>query len=204
MKTCTKCKKELLESEFTKHSQKKDKLNSWCRACEKIEKGKSLLRNPLCSMCHVSPHMDGDRLCYPCSRKSKGRGEPSCRRRKDLGGKCPRCETRYRNEGQPYCPPCKLDYQNEKRAKKWHERYVGNEAKRIETNRGYATNLLARGKIRRGSCVFCGAPGTQFHHYDYERKTRNFEDVCDGCHGKVHSFLQFAVDSFIKHGVKVV
>lgn len=34
MKTCSKCKAEKPESEFSKHSQKKDGLNSWCRSCK--------------------------------------------------------------------------------------------------------------------------------------------------------------------------
>lgn len=161
-----------------------------------------LIRNPLCFRCESVPHMKSDVYCYPCSRIIKNKGEPSCRRRKDLNGICPRCLVNPRGT-QPYCPKCKLDYQNEKRAKKWHERYVNNEAKRIETARAYATGLLQRNKIRRGGCVFCGGKGTQFHHYDYELRTRNFEDVCDLCHNHAHIVLKTFVDMFRFGGVRV-
>jgi hypothetical protein len=130
----------------------------------------------------------GDKYCWPCKWILKRRPAPR-KSRKRWDGLCPRCRTNVRG-AQPYCPKCKLDYQNETRAKKWAERYATNPAKKMETSRAYATGLLQRRKIRRGLCVFCGASGTQFHHYDYERKTRNFEDVCDQCHTDVHRFLK--------------
>lgn len=37
MKTCSKCKQEKSETDFNKHKQKKDGLNSWCRDCTKLE-----------------------------------------------------------------------------------------------------------------------------------------------------------------------
>lgn len=156
----------------------------------------------LCFTCKSAAAMKGSSYCYPCERKRKGIGEPSCRRRKTDTHLCPRCLTNERGT-QPYCPRCKLDYQNETRAKKWRERYSNNRIKQIETSRAYATGLLQRGKIRRCSCVFCGDTGTQFHHYDYERKTRNFEDVCDLCHSHLHIFLQTVVDIFRFQGVKL-
>jgi len=143
--------------------------------------------------------------CRACESRAKiaRRGPPSStRRRRGPIHLCPRCLTKERGT-QPYCPKCKLDYQNQTRAKKWAQRYSNNEARRIETARQYATNLLARGKIRRGPCVFCGEHGTQFHHYDYERKTRNFEDTCDRCHSDVHQFLQLTVDTMRLYGVKL-
>jgi hypothetical protein len=144
--------------------------------------------------------------CRYCESRAKiaRRGPPtSVRRRRGPTNLCPRCLKSERGS-QPYCPQCKLDYQNETRAKKWSDRYANNESRRIETARAYATNLLARGKIRRHACVFCGDMGTQFHHYDYERKTRNFDDVCDLCHAHVHIFLKTLVDIFCKFGVRVV
>jgi hypothetical protein len=88
------------------------------------------------------------------------------------------------------CHLCKNEDQNRRRAKKWAERYATDDQKRIETARAYATGLLQRGKIKRGLCVFCGNQGTEFHHYDYERKTRNFDDVCHLCHDEAHAFLK--------------
>lgn len=129
--------------------------------------------------------------CKDCEFKRNviRRGFPKWRRRTGDTTLCPKCLINERGS-QPYCPNCKKEYQNRTRAKKWSERYVGNEAKRIETARQYATGLLRRGKIKREDCVFCGNPGTQFHHYDYERKTLNFDDVCDLCHSQVHRFLE--------------
>jgi len=174
-----------------------------CKECERLNRVQQLLNNPLCCRCKRVPHMNGSAYCYQCTRDMKGLGVPTRKKRKVDTHLCPRCLIRERGD-QPYCPPCKLDYQNETRAKKWAQRYVGNDAKRIETARAFATGLLARGKIRRGPCVFCGDPGIQFHHYDYELRTRNFEDVCCDCHRKAHQFLQFVVDSFRYHGVRVV
>lgn len=156
---------------------------------EAIYRARYLSRNPLCIKCKSVPHMNGDAYCYPCSRKSKGLGEPSVRRRKQNLEWCKVCGVRPRLSYHHYCAVCKRDYQNRTRAKKWAERYCNNELKRIETARAYATGLLARGKIKRQACVFCGDPGTQFHHYDYELRTRNFDDVCDPCHVLAHRFL---------------
>lgn len=36
-KTCTLCKEIKPTTEFTKHSQKKDGLNSWCKPCKRIK-----------------------------------------------------------------------------------------------------------------------------------------------------------------------
>jgi hypothetical protein len=61
--------------------------------------------------------------------------------------------------------------------------------KRIAVVRKYAHTLLMAGEVERTDCVFCGAPDTEFHHYDYEDRTRNFESACGSCHGGIHEFL---------------
>lgn len=40
LKTCTKCGKTLPTTEFCKHKQKKDGLDSWCKICSKLSKQK--------------------------------------------------------------------------------------------------------------------------------------------------------------------
>lgn len=187
-KPCSKCKKELPISEFWKHNNIVGRYPS-CRSCERNRRLQFLIQHPLCFRCGINKHMDGDRYCYPCSRIYKNRGEPRFRTRKTGLNWCSKCGIRERVSYHHMCHQCKMEYQNKTRAKRWHDRYKTNPIKQIETARAYATGLLARGKIRRGPCVFCGRQGTQFHHFDYERKTRNFADVCYPCHKKTHRLL---------------
>jgi hypothetical protein len=151
---------------------------------------KSLRENPNCRRCKAAPHAPGDFYCVDCSRIVRHKGPRKWFSRRTGLEWCKICGIRERLPYHHYCHLCKMEYQNRTRAKKWSERYASNDAKRIETARAYATNLLARGKIRRGPCAFCGEQGTQFHHYDYERKTRNFDDVCYECHLAAHKILR--------------
>ena len=188
LKTCTVCHQQLPTTSFSKHSQKKDGLNSWCRECEKKKRIESLARNPLCCKCKERPHIDGNFYCYACDRKRKGKGAPRwVSRRADLEW-CKICEHNPRLPYHQYCAYCKREYN-----RKWWEKNVRKHrsARLRKLNaRAYATGLLQNGKIKRGPCVFCGSPGTAFHHYDYEDRTRNFDDVCRPCHDDVHRFLK--------------
>lgn len=189
-KTCTCCQQSLNESLFHKHSQKKDGLNSWCKACEKIKQASKHTRNPLCSGCKSVPHMNGNAYCYSCDRKRKGRGNPKWISRRTGLEWCKICERNPSLSYHQYCHDCKIEYERKRRYQAWRRRQADPDKRRKQNARQYATNLLQRGKIRRGPCVFCGNPGTAFHHYDYEDRTRNFDDVCRPCHDTAHKFLK--------------
>lgn len=189
-KTCSKCKKCLSLTAFNRGPNKTGTYPS-CRECENAHRKQRLQDNPLCLTCRSAIHMAGSAYCYSCERKMKGKGDPKWVSRRTGLEWCKVCGQRPRLEYHHYCLPCKLDYQNRTRAKKWRERYSTDDLKRLDTVRHYATNLIRRGKLKRGPCVFCGAQGTQFHHWDYERKTMNFDDVCNCCHSAVHILLRF-------------
>ena len=107
---------------------------------------------------------------------------------------CPECRVRERVGKQAYCHPCKIaknkTYNGKKRIRRGYVRPKRSIFKIKQTRRQYATNLLRRGKVERGPCVFCGGKSRDFHHFDYERCTTNFESVCRPCHAKCHTFLR--------------
>jgi hypothetical protein len=129
------------------------------------------------------------RSCRTCKNIQKRNKAPRwVSRRTDLH-LCTVCQVNPRLSYHHYCHQCKSDYQKATRLKRWKERHPNYEARRIENARQYATGLLRRGKIKRGPCVFCGKPGKHFHHYDYEKCTMNFDNVCLMCHVQIHGFL---------------
>lgn len=199
MKTCSKCKRELEEGCFTKLKRAKDGLYPSCRECEKSARINFLETHPMCATCGKKPHINGNYYCYECDRKRKGKGPPKWSSRRTGLEWCKVCEQRPRLPYHQYCHLCKMEYQNRNRAKKWRERYSNDEDRRREVVRHYATNLLKRGKIKRGPCVFCGRPGEHFHHFDYDRKTMNFVDVCIPCHVGIHQILE-AVLTLSRYG----
>lgn len=136
MKTCSKCKRELDESRFWKHTNKAGIYPS-CKECEKRKSVEAMASDPMCVRCKTVPHTPKSYYCTDCSRAVQ-----------------------------------------KKPSRKWISR---------------------RGKIKRKPCVFCGAPGVAFHHYDYLPKTRNFEDVCRACHDDAHRFLKIML-TLIKAG----
>jgi hypothetical protein len=129
--------------------------------------------------------------CKDCDRVSHGR--PAKRkwisRRSGLEW-CKICGQRPRLSYHQYCHECKMEYQRRTRAKKWSGRHPDPESRRHANARAYATNLLWRGKIKRGPCVFCDGKSRDFHHYDYEDRTMNFDSVCRPCHVTVHQFIK--------------
>ncbi len=122
--------------------------------------------------------------CRECVRNSK-KTPPKWRSRREGLEWCKVCGQRPRLSYHHYCHLCKMEYQNRTRAKKWAERYGTDEKRRKDVVRHYATNLLHRGKIKRDKCAICGNKAEHFHHYDYERKTMNFDPVCTDCHVKL-------------------
>lgn len=197
MKTCSKCKRELELSCFWSWKGKPNAYPS-CRECEGKARIDGILSDPVCRRCKERPHTPRAAYCYPCQREMAGKGAPKWVSRRSGLEWCKLCEQRPKLPYHQYCFLCKRDYQNRTRTKRWADRYSTEEKSR-EVVRKYATNLVVRGKIKRGPCVFCGRPGVHFHHYDYFRKTRNFEDVCLVCHVQVHRFLEIVL-TLSRHG----
>lgn len=188
MKHCSKCKRELPETEFWK-GRNKTGIYPSCKECELKQRANRLLLNPLCVVCKSRQHMAGDVYCYECSRIKKGRGNPKWESRRTGLEWCKICGQRPRLDYHQYCYLCKREYNTRKLRERRSTLKPTTEERRIFTARSYATGLLQQGKIKRGPCVFCGQQGTQFHHYDYEPRTRNFDDVCFPCHVQAHKFL---------------
>lgn len=199
LKTCSKCKRELPLSSFWAGKNRSGIYPS-CKECELSARRKYLADHPLCFKCAKAPHPKGDRYCKDCVREVK-RLKPRAwiSRRQNLEW-CKICEVRPRLPYHQYCHECKMEYQRRQRL---NRRPLVPEERRKNNARRYATNLLQRGKIQRGRCVFCGGNGTEFHHYDYEDKTRNFEDVCVLCHDDAHRLIKILVDAYRYFGVKV-
>lgn len=190
VKQCTKCKRFLPFDCFWKPPARKGKHYPSCIECELETKARKLGKNPLCFVCNERPHMKGSRNCYPCDRMKTGKGEKRWVSRKVGLEWCKVCELRPRLPYHHWCLICRNEYQRNNRSKKWSERYATKPERKIVVARAYANGLLQRGKIKRGPCVFCEIQSTEFHHYDYIPRTRNFDDVCSPCHDDVHRFLR--------------
>ncbi len=188
MKVCSKCKQVLDENCFVKSSRYRDGLYPSCKECRKAVKMATLAANPKCSKCGVKPHQPTHPYCYDCLVEAMGY-TPKFRR--DSKNKlCSRCKVNPRAQGKNYCSECANRYLSEyyaARGGQWKNMTA--EQRRKHKVRHFANWLVEKGEVERGPCVFCGAPSTQFHHYDYEDRTRNFDPVCDQCHLDCHEFL---------------
>ncbi len=143
------------------------------------------MNDKICTKCGVNVSLPYHQYCKPCKRISQGRTPERVRNESPAPGICPKCGIRPKLEYHNWCQVCK----NESTAKWFREnpRYTPTQ---IASARHYAFYLLKSGKITRGPCVFCGDPGVEFHHYDYEPRTLNFDDVCIKCHDDAHRFLK--------------
>lgn len=191
MKMCSKCEQTLPLDQFVKSPRYKDGLYPSCKRCRKEANLKSFRDHPICSRCNEKPHLENRAYCYECDRIVKGRSvTPKFHRDGSNTDKCCKCKVNPRRKGGKYCVSCANKYMSTWLAANGGSWKTKNpDQKRIATVRKYAYTLLLAGKVQRGPCVFCGAPETQFHHYDYEPRTLNFESACYPCHVEIHRFL---------------
>ena len=190
MKTCSKCKRSLDESLFVKSDRYRDGLYPHCKSCRKAKLTARLKTNPMCSKCGVKPHQPKHPYCYDCQRDSKGYTKPPKFRRDSNNKLCSKCKVNPRTEYGNYCAECARQYMADyyrQRGGQWE--CMTQEQRRISNVRHYANYLIKSGKVKRTPCVFCGAPSTEVHHYDYEDRTTNFDCVCKPCHIAAHRFL---------------
>lgn len=139
----------------------------------------------LCSKCREREALGYHAYCRQCHRIYRGMTPERIRNESPDGVLCAKCKLRPRLSYHNWCRECK-----NASTVKWLKIHKDYESTQIKTARRYAYTLLQRGKIKRGPCVFCGEQGTEFHHYDYKPKTRNFDDVCTSCHKAVHIILK--------------
>ncbi len=188
IKCCTKCKRDLPLDKFWKSPQKASGYYPSCIECERAQRDERLITEPMCCRCGFSKHMPRSMYCQDCDRIVCNKGPRKWVKRTTGLEYCKICEQRPRQAPQAYCAFCKNELSKTERSKKAIKRYRESKRQR-ETARSYATGLLQRGKIKRGLCVYCGDKGTDFHHWDYLPKTRNFEDICQLCHVQLHVLL---------------
>jgi hypothetical protein len=202
-KPCSKCKRVLPLEDFVPSPRHSFGRYPSCRQCMKETYKKTLANNPLCSKCKLRPHESGSGWCSQCNRVSKGKPpEPRWKQRKAPSPEiCPACGIRPKCSDHGYCRECRR-----KAVRDWCRRKSGNPLKvpvlAKKTNRHYVNMLLARGKMRRGPCVFCGDPGQELHHYDYLPRTRNVDSMCKECHRAVHKILKLLLTAS-RYGVSV-
>lgn len=194
MKACSKCHQLLPLTEFWWGPNKTGTYPS-CRNCESLARIQRLNRSPICKKCAINPHPLGDYYCTDCARKVKRWPQKKWVSRRTGLEWCKVCGIRERLSYHHYCHLCKQAYQRNYLLKK--PRRTSKNRRKMNA-RQYATNLLRRGKIKRGPCVFCGKQGTEFHHFDYEDRTRNFVDVCVPCHDDAHRLIKILLTIPVK------
>lgn len=187
MKMCSKCQLELEDSNFAKSDRYRSGLYPSCKACCKKVREKRFKEKPLCIKCKVEPHPPGSSYCRLCSRIMCGETpEPKFRRDPNNKDKCSKCKVEPRAKGKNYCKACANAYMAQ-----WVKDHGGvwesktPEQKNKAVVRQYAHFLLQSGKIERGPCQVCGSPDTEFHHLNYNPRTRDVIDLCEFHHCEV-------------------
>jgi hypothetical protein len=182
MKRCSKCLHNLDHSRFVKSPRYSDGFYPSCKACRKQARLKTLMDNPICSICGTFRHLKYSPYCSECNRVAKGRPAiPS--RVVDRNNKvmCSRCRVHFRLEYHGYCQECK-----NASTRKWTAKFrtirVPDEKRRKRSARHYINTLFKRGKVRRQPCEVCGQPSQHFHHLDYKDRTKNVQHLCLKCH----------------------
>lgn len=184
LKTCSKCKKDLPIRRFVKSPRYFDGRHPICFFCRRESRILWLSNNPLCSRCKSEPHMPKNAYCFRCDRIKKNRSEiPKFKRRTDRRDLCCKCNERPRLKYHRYCKECKNKSTTDSiKRRGGYFALITPERRRKQTSRHYVNTQLARGKIKRGPCVYCGKPSVEFHHLDYDDQTMNTQDVCHDHH----------------------
>lgn len=182
MKECSKCKRQLDKSRFSKSDRYLDGLVSSCKDCHRATRMKTLSDHPLCFRCKEVPHLATTAYCLVCSRLMKGRTavpkQPHDPANTDL---CCMCKVQYRRPYHNYCYECgRIKAKQYRDSKKGQP--VPDERRRKKSARHYINTLFKRGKIKRRPCEVCGEPSQHFHHLDYNDRTTNVQHLCFTCH----------------------
>lgn len=182
VKQCSKCKRELEETNFVKSARYLDGLYPSCKECRKKVLMDCLAKDPMCAKCKTKPHQPKHRYCYDCQRDAKGYTKPARWRRDSTNDYwCCRCKDAPRAPYHRYCYRCKNASTREWSARK-RAKTLKPAITRKERVRRYIYTLYQAGKISREPCYLCGEPSVHFHHLDYEERTTNIIHLCRPCH----------------------
>lgn len=182
LKTCSKCKRELLLERFVKSDRYSDGLYPLCKDCRKAIRLAGLKKYPMCSKCGKYPHTSNHRHCFACQREGRWQ-RPLVKFRRDHFNKtlCSDCKSAPRLEYHNYCSGCM-----NKAVRAWRKRQNPprpfSEERRKASARHYINTLFKRGKIKRKPCEVCGKPSDHFHHLDYKDRTTNVQHLCHQHH----------------------
>lgn len=180
-KTCSKCKRQLPETQFVKSPRYLDGLYPSCKECRRQTRLTWLLNNPLCSKCKSRPHMNGNGWCWQCEDEKRRTKPKKFVRRPNSPNPdlCPVCGIRPHPEYHAWCLECIGENRRERTRLRLDSRP---ERLRKSTARHYVNTLIKRGKFRLVECSLCGGTATEFHHFDYKDRTINGIPVCHSCH----------------------
>lgn len=187
MKMCSKCKTDQDESNFVKSPRYSDGLYPSCKTCRNQTRSAKLDANPLCIKCGVEPHTPKNAYCRICARIMAGENPvPKFRRDITNKDKCSKCKVEPRAKGKNYCRACANEYMSNwtsARGGSWKSKTPQQKERAIV--RQYAHSLVKSGKLERGPCRVCGNLNTEFHHLNYNPRTKDVIDLCALHHDEV-------------------
>lgn len=195
MKTCSKCKRELEESQFVKSSRYLDGLYPSCKECRKVVRLAWLEKYPICGRCKTNPHMPYSAYCSPCSIAIQDvvRGHPKkfSRRPSRNDGLCPECGVSPKPKERGHCVKCKNKRQYSKLKEQGGQWNLYTSEQRIKVKaRRLLSYYVQVGKIERKPCFFCGNLKVEGHHDDHSKPLEVLW-VCSQCHNSLERFLKY-------------
>lgn len=197
MKTCSKCRRELIESQFVKSSRYLDGLYPSCKECRRQTFLNVLKKTPMCIRCKQTNHMPASMYCSPClifmrdhrTRKPAIDWEKKrnmCRRCKTEPREhgqlchtcrimCSKCNSRERATSAVWCQVCINESAKPRRVKKkgtWYKSRTPDSKEKLMARK--AVNLAVRlGLLKRMPCEVCGRVEVQGHHHEgYSRENQ--------------------------------
>jgi|SRR5580704_13297039 hypothetical protein len=191
-KICSKCKRELPETEFVKSDKYSDGLANPCKSCRLSYRNERLLKLPFCIDCKTENRMVGNFYCYTCA-DARRRTKPKkfIRRKNRTDGLCPECGVAPKPKGRGHCVKCNNKRHYAKLKAKGGQWNLLNEFQRKKTKaRRLAYNWLQTGKIIKLSCRICDNPDSEMHHLDYDKPTEIMW-LCGNCHRAVERWEKY-------------
>jgi len=170
MKRCSKCQRELPETEFVKSARYRDGLYPHCSDCRKKKREATLKSHPCCARCKAEPHLPNHPYCLKCQRVSRGMSPVRWTRKAKHPSLCPVCNERPKRTSQGYCYQCANQIRKawlKSRGGAWA--YAAQRGVRHKlVARAYVNHLMQRGKLKSKPCDVCGKLETEAHHNSYE------------------------------------
>lgn len=196
MKVCTKCQRELEDSNYVKSGRYLDGFYPHCKYCRKENRRRYLDTNALCCKCKSEPRLSYSPYCKVCYRDAQNRyrhGET--RLTKEMTHICTRCNVNKRPRGVRLCDACRItcsrcDASPRAPASIWCRACISetmkvrrklrpkgfygakNAEQKMKIKARRAVHLaVSVGMITRMPCEVCGSPNAHGHHHNgYEIK----------------------------------